>query len=459
MHASPRRGPAPGVAVAAELLRALGSLALLPPRLFDYAMTSEAQRAELLADLERAPSSAPSSHAGRDVAWRPTKPVHLFLSCAEASGELHALHFAAAFRAELARRGAPPPRISGLGGARLEAANVSLVGRPVDRAAMGFGAVLSALPFYLELLKGAARHLRDERPDLCVFVDSPALHVPLGRIARRYGIPVVHFVAPQHWGWAPWRARGYRTAVDRALTILPFEPSWFARRGVPAVHVGHPLLDALDGVASTRPSEASAALVLLPGSRAGVVDRNLPWMLRVLARLRDRHPELEVVLPHAHPELEPRIREHLRAARAEEWVRVDLRDLHLALATARAAFSVSGTVLLDLLHHRLPTVVVYRLGSAVQPWLKRQLLTAPWFASVNLLAGREVLPELCFAGDGHLERAEELVERALFDERWRAQCLAGLDEAAARLGPPGACARAAVEALDVLRLATEADPP
>jgi lipid-A-disaccharide synthase len=337
----------------------------------------------------------------------------------------------------------------GLGGARLAAAGVELVGRPVDRAAMGFGAVLSALPFYVGLLRDAVAMIRAERPDVCVFVDSPALHVPLGRMARRYGVPVVHFVTPQYWGWAPWRAAAYRRAVDRALTILPFEQAWYARRGIDTVHVGHPLLDELADVPATRPRAESRRLVLLPGSRASVVDRNLPWMLRALALLRERHGDLEVVLPHANAELEPRIRGHLRAAGAEAWVRVEFSDLHTALASARAAFSVSGTVLLDLLHHRLPTVVVYRLGNRFEAWLSSRLLTAPWFASINLLAAREVVPELCFAGEGPLERAVGLLERALFDEAWRSECLHGLDVAAERLGHAGACARAAEQVLDL----------
>src|SRR5438874_10358663 len=108
-------------------------------------------------------------------------------------------------------------------------------------------------------------------------------------IAQRYGVRTVHFVTPQYWAWAPWRVHAYARTVDRALSILPFEPAWFARRGVRVAHVGHPLLDELelsrsppDSMGTARaPTSGSPAreLVLLPGSRAGVIARNLPWML------------------------------------------------------------------------------------------------------------------------------------------------------------------------------------
>jgi lipid A disaccharide synthetase len=150
------------------------------------------------------------------------------------------------------------------------------------------------------------------------------------------------------------------------------------------------------------------------------------------------------VLPHERGELESQIRTLLREANAESWVQLEVGDLHRSLARARgAAFSVSGTVLIDLVHHRLPTVVVYRLGNGRQAWLAQHVLTAPWFASPNLLAGREVFPEFCFAGDGPTGEIDAALERALSDPSWRRSVRLALDGVAARLGPAGACRRAA----------------
>src|SRR5438874_10342754 len=98
-------------------------------------------------------------------------------------------------------------------------------------------------------------------------------------IAQRYGVRTVHFVTPQYWAWAPWRVHAYARTVDRALSILPFEPAWFARRGVGVAHVGHPLLDEIErsrSMVTAGPpgsGDESRELVLLPGSRAGVIER------------------------------------------------------------------------------------------------------------------------------------------------------------------------------------------
>jgi lipid-A-disaccharide synthase len=322
---------------------------------------------------------------------------------------------------------------------------VTTLGDPVVRARMGFEGVVAALPYYIGLLEDAARHAQQAAPDVFVPVDSPALHVPMARCVRAAGVPVVHLVAPQYWAWAPWRAGAYGRTIDRALTILPHEPRWYHRHGVASAHIGHPLLDTLASVPVTHPEPTSRTLAVLPGSRASVIRRNLPWMLASLGLLRAAWPDLDVVILQATEEHTPMVAELARGHEA----RIVVGDLHGELARARAAFAVSGTVLTDVLHHRLPAVVVYRVGRRYEATLQRALLTVPYFASTNLLAGREVVPEYGFAGAGPRTAVQrDLV--ALFGAGLRrSACLAGLELAAARLGPPGAIQRAAAHVLEV----------
>ncbi len=430
-----------------DVARELGAAAIdalcIAPRAAAYLVRRRALIGELVRDLEQ-PSEIDACKFDGEL---PKRPLSIFVSCAEVSGEIHAIHLLQALRRELASRGAPPPKVFGLGGRRLAAERVEILGDPVERATMGFDGVARALPFYLGLLKTTSSTLRSRRPDVAIGVDSPALHVPIGRIARRAKTPFVHFVTPQYWGWAPWRVGRYRRAVDRALSILPFEKAWFVSRRVSCVHVGHPLLDGLPANVPKFDDVGRTRLALLGGSRSSVLARNLPWMLERVRSIAASHPGLEVVIAHDRRELggeiETVVRETFGARERPEWLSVELGDLHRSLATASAAFSVSGTALLDLLHHRLPTVVVYRVPNSRQVALSRWFLTAPYFASINLLAAREIVPEFCFAGEGPVENVRSSVERALFDEAWRSECRSGLELAARRLGPRGACDRAA----------------
>ena len=425
------------MAIAPELLRALWDLVLLPARLLIQTLAQPSRCRELEELLLSEPEFVDRPP---DKGRLPDRPLRLFLSAAEASGEIHAANLAGALKLECAELGLPAPELFGFGGDRMEEAGVEILARPVDRAAMGIGAALREIPYFSGLLKTATSTFEQRSPDVFCPVDSPALHVPLARIAKKSATPTVHFVAPQYWGWAPWRVKGYAKAIDTALTILPFEPAWFEGTDVTTEHVGHPLLDALSQVPSTQPGPEATDLVLLPGSRASVIDLNLPWMLARIASLVQEGASVVVLQDSSRHG--GRIRNHILNSPVEGQVAVKTGDLHTHLAKAHTAFSVSGTILLDLLHHRIPTVVVYRLESSLT-WLRSRLLNAPYFASTNLLAGREVIPEFGFAGSGPITQVEGALHAAHADDTWRAECIAGLDEAARHLGPQGATRRAA----------------
>jgi lipid-A-disaccharide synthase len=157
-----------------------------------------------------------------------------------------------------------------------------------------------------------------------------------------------------------------------------------------------------------------------------------------------------VVIAHADPTQRDLVDEIVRRCGAGRWASIDTGDLHRILSRARAALSVSGTILIDLLQHRLPAVVVYRLTNRASAWLAPEILTVPWFSSVNLLAAREVYPEFSFAGEGPVDEIEAALERCYGDRAWREQCIQGLDLVSQRLGPSGAADRAAFEILDLI---------
>ena len=434
------------------LTRALLDAARTPFDLADYLINRGVHERSVRADLAgfaAQPTQPPAAQ------W-PERPLRVFIGCAEPSGELHAESVIRELQGLAHEAGAPEPQLTGFGGERLEALGVQRLGDPTARASMGFEGSLGGVPYYMGLVRHAAEAFAGGC-DLFLPVDSPALFVPIAHVARRAAVSTVHFVTPQYWGWAPWRVRGYSRCIERALTILPFEPAWFERNHVRTAHVGHPLMDRLVDVEQRDPSSPSSVLAILPGSREGVIARNLPWMLDAVRPLAEQVDGLVVQVLQADKRHTDLIRATLARAgldsssdgRPAFRAELVVGDVHAALRRARAAFSVSGTVLIDLLHHRLPTVVVYKLTGPVQHWMQKHLLTTPWFASPNLLAGEQVLPEFAFHGSGPQEEIGAALTRCYKDGAWRTSCEARLERAARRLGPAGAARRAALHALDV----------
>lgn len=427
------------VTLAREIVRAL----LVPFRLLAYLPFRHHWRAvarDVLEGVAEEPPADPrEALRAFCAARRPPRGgrPHLFVSAGEASGELHAAALVAAL---------PHVRTTAFGGEALARAGATVRYPLSTHAVMGVRGVLRELPHILRAFAAFLRLLRDDPPDLVVLVDYPGLHVVMAKACKRAGVPVLHYIAPQYWAWGPWRMRRYRRAVDATLTILPFETAFFRRFGVPAAYIGHPLLDELARApiddAALAAARARPTLVLLPGSRRAEIAANLPGMLRVARDLRDAHPELRVVLPHRDPRrtgiLQALLREH-----DAPWVEHEEGPLAPWLAGARLVLAKSGTGSLEACLHGAPTIVVYRLRGLLATLGYHNILAVPWIAAANLIAGRAVVPEHCFHGDHGWDAVLADARRLWRDDAARDAMRRDLAAVRARLGEPGATARAA----------------
>jgi lipid-A-disaccharide synthase len=369
----------------------------------------------------------------------PPKPLRsLILACGDASGEAHAVRLLQALRARH-----PGLAVRGFGGNRLAAEGMEVWEPLADLNVMGVRDVAARLPLFVRSVRRFAREVRERPPDAVVLVDYPGLNRVLLRIAARRGIPVVDFIAPQLWAWAPWRIRDFRRAQS-LLTILPFERDWLARRGARAEYVGHPLGDALaEAGAHEAPEPAALAepggpwIGILPGSRLREVRENLPHLLAAARLLHARRPETRFVLPHLRDELWPELHAALRGAP----VLAAPGCFHRVLPRLAGAWAVSGTASLEVALCGVPTVVVYRIRSRLGAWYARHGLTVPFVSGANLLAGRELLPEVV----GLECPPEALAERldALLAPERAAELRGSLRRLRVAHAPPGATLRAA----------------
>ena len=219
--------------------------------------------------------------------------MHIFFSVGEPSGDQHAAHLIH----ELRRR-RPDVRACGYGGPLMEQAGCELTFRLTNLAVMGFLAVLPMLWKFYCLVRQAGRYFRESPPDAVVLVDFPGFNWWIARKAKAAGIPVFYYMPPQLWAWNSWRVRRIRKYVDHVLCGLPFEPEWYARRGVTAEFVGHPFFDEVADYPLDREFCKSwsagdqPTVGILPGSRNYEIARNWPVMLDVMAKLHGRHPRV-----------------------------------------------------------------------------------------------------------------------------------------------------------------------
>jgi len=377
----------------------------------------------------------------------------IFIVSGETSGDNLAGRLMGALKRETGGR----IRFVGVGGPQSESEGLASLFPMSDLSVMGLAEVLPHLPRLIGRLNETTKAARSLKPDAVVTVDSPGFCLRLAHHLRDSGIPVIHYVAPQLWAWGPFRARKLRKRVDHILALLPFEVPFFAKYGIPCTYVGHPTIDAGaergDGPAfRARHGLAPNAPVLgvLPGSRAGEVRRMLPVFGKTLPLLREKYPDLRVVIPVVDSVAHV-VRDITRAWPLPVLLVSDMERFD-AFAACNAALAKSGTVTLELALANVPMVVAYRVSAATAFLVRRMGVGVEHASLVNLLAGRQVVPE-CLQEDCTPEKLAAAVDDILSSEQVRAGQRQAFKEVVKTLGDriPSPSERAAKVVLDIVR--------
>ena len=375
----------------------------------------------------------------------------------EASGDAHAAALVRALRER-----APDIRFEFFGatGRALRAAGVETVVEIDQLAIVGLLEIGRALHKFwraFRLLKAAALV---RRPHAVILVDWPDFNLRLARALHRRGLRVIYYISPQLWAWRAHRVRQVRRDVDLLLTILPFEPQWYAARGVAHTEfVGHPLVGAVaprcDRAKFCRRHNLDAArplIALLPGSRHKELARILPPMLAAAQIISRARPDAQFVIALAPNRSPTEVAPLVATACADNAsfstsLRIVEHETREALAAADAAAVASGTATLEAALVGTPLVVCYK-ESALNWHTLGSLITTEHYGLVNLVAGERLAPELMQDELTGARLAQELL--TLLDPPHNAAMRARLRAATARLGTGGASARAADAVLRAL---------
>jgi lipid-A-disaccharide synthase len=366
--------------------------------------------------------------------------ARILVTAGEPSGDLHGGRVISALRRRL-----PDADIDAVGGPHMAEAGATIRCSIDGLAAMGIVEIVDKLPAHIRLWRQLGAAFRARRYDLVILIDYPGFHLQMARAAKRHGIPVLWYIAPQLWAWRPGRARQLADAVDRLAVILPFEPEFFRRVGIEATYVGHPLLDRAEPTPRADARRAlglpldARVLALFPGSRRGEIARLWEAYRDAALQLLARGSCTHVVVAST---------EWARYPGAERFQLVTNRSGQL-LAASDAALVKSGTTTLEAALAGVPMVVAYRLNP-LSFTVARRLATVRWASLVNLIANRSVVPEF-FQRDVNAGRLADALEPLLdADGDARRRQLDELTEVRRRLGSAGASERVAAIAAELL---------
>ena len=369
-----------------------------------------------------------------------------YLIAGEASGDLHASHLMRALSQQ-----DPQAEFRCFGGDLMAAAGGTLVKHYRELAYMGFIPVLLHLPTILKNMRRCKEDIRQWQPDVVILVDYPGFNLSIAKYVHQLQAPkpkVYYYISPKIWAWKEYRIKNIKRDVDELFSILPFEVDFFEKKHHYPIHyVGNPTASEVREYLKTSPGPSQGevpVIALLAGSRRQEIKDNLPAMIAATAHLSDRY---DIVLAGA-----PSIDSEYYAPFLEGTkVRLVSGETYRLLSQATAALVTSGTATLETCMFRVPQVVCYETPlPRLIGFLKRHILSVRYISLVNLIADREVVPELV-AETFSIDNIRQHLEAILPGGSKRQQMLDDYEEVHRRLGESDAPERAAQIMVSLLK--------
>ncbi len=381
----------------------------------------------------------------------------VFISTGEVSGDWHGAILIEALCERAALRGVEL-EIVGLGGDRMAAAGINLLGNTVGIGSIG---IFEALPYILPTLKvqrEAKQWLKTSSPDVMVLIDYMMPNQSMGHYAKHtLKIPVIYYIAPQEWVWSynDKNTRAIAGFTDKLLAIFPQEAIYYEKQGTNVQWVGHPFVDLMAKIPDRRESRKQLGIAdddlvvtLLPASRTQELRLVMPIILAAAKIIQTKLPHVKFLLPLSLERYRPEVEKLLEEYGIKATI-ISAKS-QIAISAADLVLSKSGTVNLETALLNVPQVILYRV-SALTAWIALNLLKLklPFISPVNLVNMESVVPEFV-QNEAIPDAIAACALDLLINPQARQTMLDGYARVRESLGAKGAINRVADSILDYL---------
>ncbi|XOV79121.1 MAG: lipid-A-disaccharide synthase [Aestuariibacter sp.] len=323
------------------------------------------------------------------------KPLRIGIVAGETSGDILAAGLIRAFKQQF-----PNAIFEGIAGPRMQALGCETLFDMEELSVMGLAEVLGRIRRLLHIRKTVLQYFIENPPDVFIGVDAPDFNLTLEMKLKERGIKTIHYVSPTVWAWRESRIHKIARATNMVFCIFPFEPAVYEKYAIPSKFVGHTMADQVpidvDRSAAREQLNLNATgkiLALLPGSRAGEVNTLLPTFIESAERLSRQVADLEVLIPVVNKERKAQVEDYLQQNPTQLNVRTVFGHAQEVMIASDAVLLASGTATLEAMLCKRPMVVAYRLKAFTYQMMKF-LYKQKYFALPNILAGKELVPEL-----------------------------------------------------------------
>ncbi|MFN7039464.1 MAG: lipid-A-disaccharide synthase [Alphaproteobacteria bacterium] len=321
-----------------------------------------------------------------------TNNIKIFIIAGEASGD----NLGSKLMKSLIAKN-PSIKFYGIGGNKMTAQGLDSIFPMNELSIMGFSEILPYIPKFLFRIYQTISAIKKIRPNLIVTIDSPGFNFRIAKKIKKFGIKLVHYVAPTVWAYKPERAKKIAAIYDYLLVLLPWEANYFSREGLTTYFIGHPIIEDYTTINNSdfrtkyNISDEQKIICLLPGSRKKEIERLLPIFKEAVSILSKDLKNLVIAIPTL-PHLQDLVKIYMSDSSIKTIITINEIERREAIFASDAAIVKSGTVTFDVAMAKIPMIVAYKV-SPLSAYIIRKLIKTPYVNLINIINKKEVIPE------------------------------------------------------------------
>ena len=254
------------------------------------------------------------------------------------------------------------------------------------------------------------KNIFEEKPDAIITIDTKGFSLALAKKLKtlfkksNFKCPLIHFVPPTIWAYGQSRINKWRNLHNGLFCLFKNEEEIFYKYNVKCAYIGNPVIENFLSINNKNNNlknihkkfnidKQDINCLLFPGSRDTEINNIIDEFILLIKNNKNTSTKIKWFIPTTKLQ-HNKITDKIKISGRTEYVKVILlKKNYDILKCADIAVACSGTITLELVLFKIPTIAVYKTDF-LSSFIGRILVDFKNVLLPNFLLGRQLVPFL-----------------------------------------------------------------
>ena len=293
----------------------------------------------------------------------------------------------------------------GVGGSFMENEGLSSLYNIKEFNVIGFLNTVVKLKKLRNYVNEIVKFIIKEEPKIVITIDTKGFSLALAKSLKiafknsNYKCPLIHFVPPTIWAYGKSRLKKWKNIHDKLICLYKIEVDIFKKYDTECNYLGNPIIEKFLDFDKSKKFKNNYNnrskinnILLLPGSRGSEIKYVLPEFIKLIKNTNNKFKNINWIIPITKSQYS-NVLSKVNEIKSYPIEVIILEDNYEILKHSNIAIACSGTITLELVLFKIPTIAVYKTDF-ISALIGRMLVNFKNVILPNFLLKKNVVPFL-----------------------------------------------------------------